>query len=100
MPRLFGFRAIVDPALFRIDPLTNQIAARVAIGYRSAGIALSPNAVWVTSPLEDTLTLINPETNQVIAVYRVGRSPFGVVAAQDELWVVMTGENEIWRIKP
>ena len=61
---------------------------------------LGPNAIWVTSAAENTLTLINPETNLAARVYSVGRGPQGVAVSQDEAWVVMGGEDAVWRIRP
>jgi hypothetical protein len=86
----------IAPVVYRIDPLTNQVLARIAIPGRSRKIASDSNAVWVTTG--NTLTRIDPATNQVTAIYSFGEGLVDVIAAQGELFV--TTESEIWRIRP
>jgi YVTN family beta-propeller protein len=86
------------PALFRIDPLTNQVIARIAVNPMPAGVASDANAVWVTSRSANTLTMVDPATNQVTAVYPLGEALFDVIAAPEELFV--KSEGAIWRLRP
>jgi YVTN family beta-propeller protein len=84
--------------LYRIDPQTSQLLARIGVGPHPFGVASGANAVWVTSMTGNTLTRIDPATNQVSAVYPVGENPGHVIANQGELFV--TSQGAIWRIRP
>jgi DNA-binding beta-propeller fold protein YncE len=84
--------------VYRIDPLTNQVMARIAVRDRPRHIASDSNAVWVISTTGNSLTRIDPTTNQVTAIYLFGEGLVDVIAAQGELFV--TTESGVWRIRP
>ena len=71
----------------RIDPRTNRVVKRIAIGFQSYGVAFGAGSVWVTSEADGTVRRISPKTNRVTKAIKVGSLPNGVVYAFGALWV-------------
>jgi sugar lactone lactonase YvrE len=58
------------PAVFRIDPTVNEVAAEIAIpGRNCQGTAASPDAVWACS--DDGVVRIDPATNEITTIVDV-----------------------------
>jgi streptogramin lyase len=57
-----------------------------------ACVATSDDAVWVSSPVQGTVTRISTATRDIEAVIEVGGYPQGIVANSAEVWVA-TGDR-------
>jgi streptogramin lyase/tRNA A-37 threonylcarbamoyl transferase component Bud32 len=81
-------------ALVRIDPATNAIVDRVAVGARASSVTVGDDGyVWVTSLEERTLTRIDPENGKARST-RIAGTPLDV-AVRDGLGVVANGPYEV-----
>jgi streptogramin lyase len=96
--------------LFRLDPATNSIVARITVpGLAKIGLdtgccltlGLGPGAVWVG--LGRKVARIDPSTNGVSALIRVPGTVEFLAATDQALWAVGEGPNStttLWRIDP
>ena len=85
--------------LLRIDPRSDRIVARIPVGESPSGIAVSPGAVWVTTPDNGTLSKIDPTTDRLIGTpVSMGDMPVGALYAYGALWVADNQDNTVVRI--
>jgi streptogramin lyase len=75
--------------LWRIDPLTDSATATIRTGDGAAGVAIGPDAVWVTNYLAGTVSRVNPRTNAVVATINVGSNVGGIAVTPNRIWVAV-----------
>jgi DNA-binding beta-propeller fold protein YncE len=86
--------------------VTNKITARIHVGPKPSGIAVSPGAVWVGDVGGPSVSRIDPATNRVVATIRVGpkraccSDHMSVIANRGKIWVAVPNANEIVQIDP
>ena len=85
--------------VFRIDPQTNAVAARIPVAAEVADIAVGGGAVWVASD-DGTLTRIDPTANVVAATVELGGALSGVAVGAGGVWVANSGARNVARIDP
>jgi DNA-binding beta-propeller fold protein YncE len=73
--------------LVRVDPATNQAAARIDLGGEASGLAVTDSAVWVTVESTNETLRIDPATNEVVARIATGTQPIWVAATPELAWV-------------
>jgi YVTN family beta-propeller protein len=86
--------------LWRIDPVTARIVAKIDLPFTPAGVAVEPGSVWVTAQLEDEVARIDPATNRIVATVKVGHEPLAVAADRNGVWVANTIDGTVTRIDP
>jgi DNA-binding beta-propeller fold protein YncE len=87
-------------AVSRFDTATGTVTKRVKVGTNDLGAAAyGAGAVWVTIPLEDTVTRIDDKTGAPLSSF-VGRRPTGIAARGREIWVTSFTDHTIRRINP
>ena len=87
----------------RIDPATNQVVARIALGSGNDeidGITATKSAVWVVDYDTSTVYRIDPKSGAVTATIRVGDQPEGIVANELGVWVSNHHGGSVTRIDP
>jgi DNA-binding beta-propeller fold protein YncE len=85
-------------AVSRFDPATEQITRHVEVGESSLGAATyGAGAVWVTIPLEDTVSRIDDATGDKVSS-GVGRRPTGIAARGEQIWVTSFIDHTLTRI--
>ncbi|HMN99903.1 MAG TPA: hypothetical protein PKD59_10860 [Miltoncostaeaceae bacterium] len=84
--------------LARIDPATNRVTARIAVGTGPNRVTVAGGRVWVANPGDDTVTAIDPATHRVVATYRTGGGPSAITAGAGAVWVLNAGEGTLARI--
>jgi YVTN family beta-propeller protein len=83
----------------RIDPVTNEVVARVPVGSKTAGIAVGGDSVWVADD-DGTVSRISLQSNQVVATVRVGQMPTLVAIGAGAVWVTNNASHTVSRIDP
>ncbi len=63
-------------------------------------MAVTPNAVWVTSSRAGVVTELNAQTNQVGRTLSVAKGCSGLLYAFDSLWVPSCGDHVLVRANP
>ena len=89
-----------ERVVWRLDPSTHRVAARIRLPFIPKAIAAGGGAVWVTSLLGDTVSRIDPRTNRIVATIPVGRGPNSIAAGNDAVWVTSAFVDALWRIDP
>jgi YVTN family beta-propeller protein len=89
-----------EQVVWRLDPKTQRVVARIRLQFIPKPIAAGGGAVWVTSLLGDTVSRIDPRTNRIVATIPVGRGPFAIAAGGGAVWVASAIDDALWRIDP
>jgi DNA-binding beta-propeller fold protein YncE len=76
----------------------DTVTKTIHVGRSVQGVAVGSNAVWVTNPLEDTISRIDPHSGKT-KVIAVGRAPKAIAAAPSGIWVANSG-GSVSRIDP
>jgi YVTN family beta-propeller protein len=93
------FGGVFDPgSVWRIDPGTGAVTARIEVGAGAVSVAGTTHAVWVASYLDDTVSRIDPATNQVLATIPVGAGPTSIAATAGTAWVTNSLDGTVGRI--
>ena len=63
-----------DATLVRVDPATDQVVARIAVGPAAVRVAAGDGSVWVlrSSPNSSDLVQVDPATNRVARTVPLG----------------------------
>jgi DNA-binding beta-propeller fold protein YncE len=69
-----------------IDPSTNRIARRVAVGEVTAGVAVTRAAIWVVAPSKDKLLRLDLMSGGLVAAIDVD-GPYFLAADEHSVWV-------------
>jgi DNA-binding beta-propeller fold protein YncE/predicted Ser/Thr protein kinase len=86
------------PAVSRFNPALGRFDKRVKFGDNRLGkAAFGAGAVWVTSPLEDTVVRIDDRTGAKVSS-GVGRRPTGIAARGGNIWVTSYIDHTIIRL--
>ena len=95
--------ATTPRGIVRIDPTTNQIVARVALGSGNDEIdamTATTSDVWVADYDLSTVYRIDPKTGELKATIKVGAQPEGIVANGDGVWTSDHHGGSVTRIDP
>jgi DNA-binding beta-propeller fold protein YncE len=89
-----------DPSVALFDPRSEQFTRQVRIGSTPLGeVSYADGAVWVTSPLEDTVSRIDDKTGKKVSS-GVGRRPIGIAALGKQVWVTSLIDHTVTRVNP
>jgi branched-chain amino acid transport system substrate-binding protein len=89
-----------ERVVWRLDPKTHRVVARIRLPFIPKAIAAGSGAVWVTSLLGDAVSRIDPRTNRIVATIPVGRGPLAIAAGNGAVWVTSAIDETLWRIDP
>jgi YVTN family beta-propeller protein len=88
-------------SVVRIDPKTNAVAKRFAVGFRPVGLAVGEGSVWVAANWADEVWTIDLKADEVRGTpIRVGRGPLNVAVGAGSVWVTNSGSGTVTRIDP
>lgn len=84
--------------LLRVDPATDRIVARAAVGVRSLhAISVGEGGVWVSDLLANEVVEFDPTTLRRVRRIDVG-GPTAIALGGGSLWVCGTVDNAVWRL--
>ncbi len=92
--------------VYRVDPATLKVIARIPVGPYPWGVAVGAGHVWVAihhGTDRGALERIDPATNQVDGHVPLGppnQGPGKVTTTGDAVWVAVDGDNVLVRIDP
>ena len=95
-----GFTGYGDGTVFRIDPDTNHIIAAIPVLPWPSQIAVTQDAVWVTSPNNPVLTKIDPSTNEVAAEIKLDCGTGMLTVDDSAIWIPCDSIPNLYRIDP
>ena len=79
--------APLDDVVLRIDPATNRVVDRVAVGRAPAGLAAGAGGLWVALYVDRRVVRIDPRRGRVVETVDVDGYPTEIAIAGDRLWV-------------
>jgi DNA-binding SARP family transcriptional activator len=98
--RITGTQGVV----YRIDPYTNTIVARIPIGHPNVawpnGYILDDGGYVWTCEAGNTMTEIDPRRNQVVGWYKLPESCQEVAYGYGSIWTALYDHSRIYRIDP
>lgn len=87
------------PALWRIDPKTNRVVARISLPLTPVRVALGARSIWVTAErvlstagptVDATVFRIDPKTNRIVARIPLHtRAVDGIIVSHGLVWVAV-----------
>ena len=97
--------------LVRVDPRSNHVVARIAVGESPGGVAVGEGSVWVASSKRvsadtwgaGTVWRIDPATNEVVAGVDVSSTLVDVAVGEGAVWASNGNHGRfggVWRIDP
>jgi streptogramin lyase len=87
-----------NPGLTRIDPITNEVSARIALDCGTRNVAVDDTAIWVPCDVAPVVYRIDPQTNQVLARIAIPGRSRKIASDSNAVWV--TTGNTLTRIDP
>jgi DNA-binding beta-propeller fold protein YncE len=91
----------IDQVVLRIDPLSNSIAAVVAVDGNPEMVEVGLGAVWALDRMNNQVFRIEPNTNQVTAVIPLPSGKANALAVGSGfVWVGMTGKINLAALSP
>jgi YVTN family beta-propeller protein len=86
--------------IWRVDPATNRVTAKVPLSFYPFGLAVGEGAVWTAHSETDRLVRIDPATNRIEARIPVGDAPLDVAVGFGSVWVANFGDGTVSRVDP
>ena len=86
----YGGVWVVDQrgAVVRVDPTTNALGPRIAVGRGPRAVAVGAGFVWVANELSGTVSRIDPQRDAVERTIDVGPKPVDLAVGLGAVWVV------------
>jgi DNA-binding beta-propeller fold protein YncE/DNA-binding winged helix-turn-helix (wHTH) protein len=75
--------------VWRLDPLTKEVEARIPVGQGPYDVQAGLGAVWVSSVDSRTITRIDPATNEVTATFMLSFPARALAIGEDTLWATI-----------
>jgi virginiamycin B lyase len=86
-------------SLWRIDPATGAVAAKLNIGFAGAqGVAFDGSSLWLAMYNLGEVLRVNPATGHVQHRVVVGQKPRGLVVAAGSVWVANSESGTVSRV--
>jgi DNA-binding SARP family transcriptional activator/streptogramin lyase len=90
--------------VYRIDPFTNQIVARIPVGHPNVawpnGYILDAGGYVWTCDAGSTMSAIDPQENRVVGWYRVPESCQEIAYGDGSIWTALYDHSLVYRIDP
>jgi DNA-binding beta-propeller fold protein YncE/predicted Ser/Thr protein kinase len=77
-----------------------EVSDPIAIGTPPLRLDAGPQAVWVTSEKDGTLTRLDPETGEIVGKPRQIPGAAGVAVGRNWTWVTVPDRGEVLRLDP
>lgn len=88
--------------LYRVDPATLKVVARIPAGEVPKGVLATGSAVWVADSHGGTVLRIDPSTNTVVATTTIGPArasgPNWLAGGLGSIWVGVPNDSTVVRI--
>jgi peptide/nickel transport system substrate-binding protein len=84
--------------LSRLEPSTGRVVQKIDPNSGPAGVALGPDAIWVTDTDANTVMRVDP--TGLLTPIAVGHGPSGIAVSGGAVWVADTQDNAVVRVDP
>ena len=86
--------------VFRIDPATGAVVAKVDVGANPLGSAWINGELWVPNIDDGTISIVDPAKNQVRSTLAAGAGPLSIASAAGDVWISVSEAGQIRRVRP
>jgi DNA-binding beta-propeller fold protein YncE len=86
--------------VFRVNPATGAVTARVNVGANPLGSAWINGELWVPNIDDGTISIVDPAKNEVRTTLDAGKSPLSIASAAGDVWISVSDAGQIWRVRP
>jgi YVTN family beta-propeller protein len=90
--------------LYRVDPTTSKVVAKIPVGLAPKGVLATGSAVWVADTHGGAVLRIDPATNKLVATITVGPTgnsgPNWLGSGLGSIWVGIPNASTVVRIDP
>ncbi len=86
--------------VYRLDPRTSRIAAKVKLGFIPSWLDVGEGGVWAVDPLHDFARRIDPASNRLAETFPTGRVPLGIAVGFGAVWVANSRDGTVTRYDP
>jgi YVTN family beta-propeller protein len=86
--------------VWRVDPVTRKVTAKVEVGDTPLRVAFDGKLVWATVFSADRVVAIDPASNRVVTTVALTGEPEGVAFGFDSIWVVRQAARTLSRVGP
>jgi branched-chain amino acid transport system substrate-binding protein len=91
----------VDNRIYRIDPTTSRIVARIPVEAQVSTLAAGTEGVWFLNWSDNKVTRIDLATNRVAEEIPIETpSDSGIAVGGGAVWVTSPDDGRLWRIDP
>jgi ABC-type branched-subunit amino acid transport system substrate-binding protein/streptogramin lyase len=90
----------VDNRIYRIDPATSRIVAKIPVETQVSTLAAGAEGVWFLNWTDNNVTRIDPATNRVAEGIPIETGDSGIAVGGGAVWVTSPDEGLLWRIEP
>ena len=90
----------LSSTLERINPATNKVTGKVAVGDKPCGLAAGFDSIWINAYGTNSVERVDPRTLKLTAHIPVGKLPFDVLVAAGSVWTTNNGDGSVSRIDP
>jgi YVTN family beta-propeller protein len=90
----------LSSTLERINPATNKVTGKVAVGDKPCGLVAGFDSIWINAYGTNSVERVDPRTLKLTAHIPVGKAPFDVLVAAGSVWTTNNGDGSVSRIDP
>ena len=90
----------VDNRIYRIDPRSARIVAKIPVATRVSTLAAGAEGVWFLNWTDHNVTRIDPATNRVAERIPIKTGDSGIAVGGGAVWVTSPDDGLLWRIEP
>jgi DNA-binding SARP family transcriptional activator/DNA-binding beta-propeller fold protein YncE len=85
-------------SVWRVDPVTDTVAAQTSVARDSTALAADERSVWVTDAGENKVWLIDARSGALTKPFPVGQEPRAVALTSHSVWVANSVDGTVTRI--
>jgi streptogramin lyase len=85
--------------LWRVDPGSGRVTARIALSFGPRALAAADGIVWLVDTPRDRVVRLDPRTGALTPVH-VGRAPVAVSVGNDAVWTANRADGTVSKIDP
>ena len=91
--------AVLGNSVALVDPESDRVVRRIAVGHHPTSVATGEGAVWVLNGDDQTISRID-ETSDRVKTFAIGATPHELAVGAGAVWVGIDGGAAVARVDP
>lgn len=88
------------PYLLKINPKTNKVVKKIAIGSGSCGLGYGAGSLWIEDTNSSTVSRVSVASGKRLRAIPVGNQPYDATFAYGAAWTTSYSDGDLERIDP